>query len=62
MTQVDIKIINNKRICLRNSFCVYNLTDKCNNCSVKFGNIKKKSLFKSVNSITINLVIDRIYN
>ena len=58
---IDIEIIN-KKICLRNSFCVYNLTDKCNECSVKFGNIKKKNLFKSVNSKTINLVINRIYN
>ena len=59
---VEIEIINKKSICLINSFCVYNLTDKCNNCSVKFGNTKKKNLFKSVNSKTINLVIDRIYN
>ena len=62
MANVDIKIINKKRICLRNSFCVYNLTKKCDNCCVKFGNIKKKNLFKSVNSKTINSVIDRIYN
>jgi len=59
---VEIQKINKKSICLINSFCVYNLTDKCNNCSVKFGNTKKKNLFKSVNSKTINLVIDRIYN
>jgi hypothetical protein len=59
---IDIEIINKKRICLRNSFCVYNLTNECNKCSVKFGNIKKKNLFKSVNSKTINSVINRIYN
>ena len=62
MTQIDIEIINKKRICLKNSFCVYNLTNKCNNCSVKYGNTKKKNLFKSINSKTINLVINRIYN
>jgi len=59
---IEIEIINKKRICLKNSFCIHNLTNICNNCSVKFGNINKKNLFKSGNATQINNVIDRIYN
>ena len=59
---VEIEIINKKRICLRNSFCIHNLTKVCNNCSIKFGNINKKNCFKSGNATEINNVIDRIYN
>ena len=59
---VEIQTINNKQICLKNSFCIHNLTNECNNCNVKFGNINKKNLFKSGNATEINNVIDRIYN
>ena len=60
--QVDIKTINGNKICMQNSFCEHNLTDKCFKCSVYAGILNFKKLFKSVDSKSINKVIDRIYN
>ena len=59
---VEIQIINKKRICLKNSFCIHNLTNICDNCNIKFGNTNKKCLFKSGNATKINNVINKIYN
>lgn len=62
MSQIDIENINDKKICLKNSFCIYNLTDTCNKCIVKHGNIRYKNLFKSGNTEQIDEVLKRIYN
>lgn len=58
---VDIEIINFKRICIINSFCIHNLSDVCNKCNVLTGNTKNKNLFKSGNTEQIDDVIKRIY-
>ena len=58
---IDIKIVNKKRICIKNSFCIHNLTDICNKCNVKYGNTNNKNLFESGTSKENNKVIERIY-
>lgn len=60
--QVDIKIINGNKICMKNSFCKHNLTDKCFKCCVYSGVLRFNKLFESVDSKSINKVINRIFN
>lgn len=62
MTTIDIKEINGKRICMINSFCIFNLTDVCRQCSINTGNTKHKKQFKTGNTSDNNDVINRIYN
>lgn len=58
---IDIQIVNKKRICIKNSFCIHNLTDICIKCNVNYGNTNNKNLFKSGTTKEINKVIERIY-
>ena len=60
--QTNIKLMNNKKVCMQNSFCEHNLTDVCFKCSVYAGILKFNNLFKSVNSKSINKVLNRIYD
>ena len=59
---INIEIVNKKRICINNSFCIHNLTNVCNKCNIKYGNTNHKNLFESGNTKQINEVIKRIYN
>lgn len=62
MSTIDIKEINEKKVCVINSFCIYNLTDICNKCVVHTGNLKYKKLFKTGNSSDNTDVLNRIYD
>lgn len=61
MTTIDIKEINGKRICMINSFCIFNLTDICGRCNINTGNTKHKNKFKTGDSLNNDEVINRIY-
>ena len=59
---VDIETVNKKRICIKNSFCIHNLTKVCNKCNIKYGNAKYKNLFESGTTKEIDKIIEGIYN
>ena len=62
MSISTIETINNKKVCIKNSFCIHNLTDKCNKCIIKTGSIKYDNLFESGNSKQVDEVLNRIFN
>lgn len=62
MSISTIEVINNKKICIKNSFCIHNLTDKCNRCIIKTGNVKYENFFESGTSKEINNVLNRIFD
>lgn len=62
MTHVDIELINFKKVCMVNTFCIYNFTNKCYKCNVYTGNTRNKKLFKSGNTSQIDNVLNRIYD
>ena len=62
MSQVDIKLINSKKVCMVNAFCIHNFTNVCFKCNIYTGNINNKRLYKTGNTSQIDNVLLKIYN